>query len=522
MSVNISTDDIKNHIISLHLHACAGWDGITPGHLRYGICDALCSKLAEIYTLCLSWNLIPRVFSLGTVIPILKKATNNPNLPESYRPITISTIFSKLMESIMMPTDHACDTQFGFRSNRSTVAACSVLNDISRYYNNRGSPVFVAALDAQKCFDCIWHAGLFHRLKDHMSLVHWRLLFHWYSKLESQIKWQGTYSEIFKVTRGTRQGSLLSPQLFNIFINELLVQLKAASPGVHIGSTKVNNLVYADDVTVISGTTTGLQQLLDICVKYANDWRFVFGISKTQCSILGHHRFKLTPSWSLNGSPVKTVVQSDILGVRFHSSLSSSEHIEHRMSKARNAFFGLSDIGMIHPHVSPQVKGHLWRSICTPTLSYGLECLPITKAQLVKLESFQGKLVKQCLSIGKRSHNTSLLAAMDIPKVAEVISQKHVTLLHNSCKVAGPAMDIHCELLASYFISGQCEPGTLIERVVQAGISPTRAMMSKVRLPNEKQSDGVIDTIKYMLHHCDFIKPDSCERQLVRLLTRCF
>ncbi len=123
------------------------------------------------------------------------------------------------MERIMMPPDQANEIQYGFRSCRSTTAACATLNDTARFYNNRGSPVFTAALDAQKCFDCIWHTGLFYKLKNNMPLVHWRLLYHWYSKLESQVKFHGSCSEILHVTRGTRQGSLLSPQLFNYFIN---------------------------------------------------------------------------------------------------------------------------------------------------------------------------------------------------------------------------------------------------------------------------------------------------------------
>ncbi len=191
-------------------------------------------------------------------------------------------------------------------------------------------------------------------------------------------------------------------------------------------------------------------------------------------------------------------------------------------SPLRNAFYCLSDIGMTSPHVTPQVKGHLRRSICLPTLTYGLECLSISPSQLAKLESFQATMVKRSLNIGKRSHNTALLAAMDIPKVADVLSQKQITLFHNSCKVPGPAKNVNCELLASYVISGQCEPGTLLQRVIQTGMSPTNVLMNKIRLPKIFPEDGVIDSIKQMLHHCNYTKPQSNKKHLVRLLTRCF
>ena len=75
------------------------------------------------------------------------------------------------------------------------------------------------------------------------------------------MKWNGCYSKRFDITRGTRQGSKLSPYLFNIFINQLLLDLNDCDVGVMIGDVLYNSMAYADDITVFSTNAKDLQQM---------------------------------------------------------------------------------------------------------------------------------------------------------------------------------------------------------------------------------------------------------------------
>jgi hypothetical protein len=79
---------------------------------------------------------------------------------------------------------------------------------------------------------------------------------------------------IFNVTTGTRQGSIISPVLFNMFISHLLHELQYSDFGEHIGNEIYNWFAYADNITVFAPKILGTQHLIDICAKYSKSWRF--------------------------------------------------------------------------------------------------------------------------------------------------------------------------------------------------------------------------------------------------------
>ena len=179
---------ISKAILDLNLGKSPGIDGILSEHLYHGMSEELLTHISRLFHHMVTFCTVPKVFSVGILVPILKKPTLDPLVPASYRPLTMCSTMAKLFEAITVPSPDLCNTQFGFRSGMGTDLACGVISNSIAIAKEKATPLFVASLDAEKCFDRIWHAGLFFKLYNHLPLPLWRFAKTWYDNLSICIK----------------------------------------------------------------------------------------------------------------------------------------------------------------------------------------------------------------------------------------------------------------------------------------------------------------------------------------------
>ena len=126
-------------------------------------------------------------------------------------------------------------------------------------------------------------------LNKNVSPTFVRLLENWYFKLHASVFWNGVISSTFDVHCGVRQGEILSPLLFAIYIDDLLCDLRMSGYGLHIGTLFVGAIAYADDIIcILSCSCYGLQKMLDICSAYGIEWDNIrFNPTKSQLMTVG-------------------------------------------------------------------------------------------------------------------------------------------------------------------------------------------------------------------------------------------
>ena len=141
-----------------------------------------------------------------------------------------------------------------------------VLKEMIEYLKSHNSSVFVTFLDASKDYDKIDYWQLFNKLLHiHVPVFIVNILVYWFPRQEMFIRWGNTCSTKFLVTDGVKQGGILSPCLFNVYMNNLSLSLNSSGIGGSLGDNIINQLCYADDLCLISLCSSGMLHLLDIC-----------------------------------------------------------------------------------------------------------------------------------------------------------------------------------------------------------------------------------------------------------------
>ena len=197
-----------------------------------------------------------------------------------------------------------------------------------------------------------------------------------------------------------RQGGILSPFLYSVFVDELLDLLVSSRHGALTGDVYVGAPMYADDLALVSESPTLLQNMLDIVATYARKWRYRFNANKSWVLVFSQ-TLKLRDSrkWFIGPScQVKEADEVRHLGILHSVHVTTVHRTNDRASPGRSAFFGLNALsarcGCLHP-----LTGYkLFSSLCLPIMLLSSEVWCITETELLFLERVHRKIL--CTILG--------------------------------------------------------------------------------------------------------------------------
>ena len=212
--------------------------------------------------------------------------------------------------------------------------------------NNNKGLLYVCFVDIKKAVNSVDHKLLLQQPVTYGIKGNFlRVISSLYDKVKSCVRGNHSLTNMFPCNRGVRQGCLLSPVLFALYLNDLNRHIKASSQGLLVDDIPVHSLLYADDLVLIAKDRKDLQSQLDALHKFSNSLKMEVNMDKTKVMLIqkqkSRAKSKKNKTWKIGDKEIKECVSYKYLGVTIKSNGSFSIHIDIIKEKAHKAYFSL-------------------------------------------------------------------------------------------------------------------------------------------------------------------------------------
>ena len=428
----VTVNEIDSIINGLNSNKAYGEDGFSPGLIKE-FKASLCHPLEYIFNLSLTTGTVPNSLKTAKVIPLFKKG--DVCSMSNYRPISLLSIFNKILEKIVYVRLHQFlvknkvlyKFQFGFRKHHST--ALALIDVIDSCYKNidSGNKVLGVFLDLQKAFDTVNHDILLHKLSYYgiRGVMHNWLKSYLIGRKQYTVV-NGVSSEPCEIRCGVPQGSVLGPLLFLIYVNDI-----SAVTG------DSNLKLFADDTNlfVFAKTYVQLQQKANECLSNLQNWflanKLSLNIEKTNFTIFASrnkNNERDSVKLSIGGQMIQRVNCCKYLGVFVDEQLCWEDHINYiykKLVKFTSLFYKIRHLlpyaclkmlyyAFVHPHMQYCIE--IYASAC--------------KVYLNKLRVLNNKLIRILFSKSIFTRVVNLYKCVNSLPVEDLYELQLLVMIH--------------------------------------------------------------------------------------------
>jgi hypothetical protein len=283
----------------------------------------------------------------------------------------------------------------------------------------------------------------------------------WYCKSYIYVRWAGEISSCFKIGSGVRQGGVLSPQLFAVYINDILTKLQKSRLGCIVKGVVMNAFMYADDLILMSASVYDLQRLVNICIDELDLLLLTLNAKKCFCLRVGKRFNQFCRRISIGDCEIDWTDELRYLGVWIRNGNVLKFNLDHAKKKYYRCINSiLGKVGC-----KEDIVLSLYQSYCRPILQYGTEVMSLTITEKKRMSNCTDKLfmklfkttnsnlIAQCqyyMSILPVHYNIDLQTLRFLFKIRSVDN----LVLQTAYKLTG--QKIWNELHALYNISADC------------------------------------------------------------------
>ncbi|OOZ40505.1 reverse transcriptase domain-containing protein [Solemya elarraichensis gill symbiont] len=344
---------------------------------------------------------LPSEWKHAIIIP-LPKIGKDPSSPFSYRPIALTSCLCKTMEKMvnarllwyLEKNSLISPNQSGFRKNRSTLDQLIALEDsIHTAFLNKEYNVNVF-LDFEKAYDMLWRGGLLYKLKQlniDGNIFGWITDF--LSSRKIQVLFGNTLSHTYDIQNGTPQGSVISPTLFNVMVNDL--------PQV---VSKCTCSQFADDTSIrksnrnLSFAKKSIEEDLENVSNWCERWGFKLSQLKTKLVVFTHRTIPKDFTIQFMNSSLPLDHHTRVLGLFFDCRLSWQIHIDYLIQKSYKIINLLRYITGTQWGCHGPTLLQLYRALMRSRLDYGSQAYnSASNSMKKKLDVVVHKALRLCI-----------------------------------------------------------------------------------------------------------------------------
>jgi len=346
----ISIVEMATRLRQMKHNRAPGDDGINAELLQNAGVEALVA-LCELLNTCLACGKVPSEFG-HALVSMIPKPEGDTSDPSAYRPISLLGRVGMLLEAVLNfrlseyadawgiegPMPAHCvlpDQQGGSRPGRRTIDLSMTLSETIKFRARRRQKTFSAFLDIKGAFDSLYVPCMLNSARS--AGIRGRflaLLANSYEHVTSTVNVGGAQSAKFACPNGLRQGAVLSPIVWAIFLTPLVNAINAAGLGVTLVSSKtgekvtVSGLAYVDDIALVAPTPVKLQSALNIAARLVNELQLTFSAKKCKVIAFGAPTNLRAAEWTLNGLEIEQVNSYKYLGIRFDRQLGCPSELQ--------------------------------------------------------------------------------------------------------------------------------------------------------------------------------------------------
>lgn len=406
---NVSASSIAIILKRMSSNKSPGSSGLTYDILKAAPLQVM-EAISKFFELIIIMNCVPSSWKRALIVPVPKKG--DLNLIKNYRPISLTEPLRKLMEHcllkyINLKVGPSFLTQGGFRTNHCCNDMVLVLHEATSKYK---SNLHTAFLDIKAAYDSVDRRILWRRCRNRgLSIEAVDLLKELFDHNSGQVVVGGKRSQAFHIESGVLQGSVLSPCLYSIFLDDLANEVSSLAT-VQVGNANINCTMYADDIALFATDPQTLQVLLKRCEEHARANRYQFSVAK--CEVISAS----TTPFEIDEQPLPRTNLFKYLGVEIsQKGIDFASFVKRRCEDAISSANRLIGMGMNVGGFSPAACAILYKVFIRPKIEASMCVLAPLKKISQQLERTQCGILRRIIRAGKTSSGQIIRSILQMP-----------------------------------------------------------------------------------------------------------